>query len=112
VPGGGTAQAFQGSVNYPGNHTLDDLGNAGTVLSTLTFASDHLPVVADYSLGGGLAGSRAERAGAVVCVVTLVRRARRHIVTGLPAHGRCTHRLEPKAQKTIALATTSRRKFR
>src|SRR5439155_19054532 len=52
VPAGGTAQTYQGSVNYAGNHTLDDLSNASDVLSALTTASDHLPVVADYSLIG------------------------------------------------------------
>src|SRR5438552_698856 len=33
VPAGGTAQPFNGSVNYSGNHTLDDLANKSTVLS-------------------------------------------------------------------------------
>ncbi|HSV14351.1 MAG TPA: hypothetical protein VLI90_08835 [Tepidisphaeraceae bacterium] len=52
VPAGGTGQPFQGSINYAGNHTLDDLPNTSAVLTALTKASDHLPVVADYTLAG------------------------------------------------------------
>ncbi len=52
VPANGTAQPFQGGVNYSGNHSLDDLANASDVLNELTLATDHLPVVADYSLVG------------------------------------------------------------
>ena len=52
VPTNGTPQPFQGGVNYSGNHSLDDLANASDVLNELTLATDHLPVVADYSLVG------------------------------------------------------------
>ncbi len=52
VPAGGTAQPFQGSVNYTGNLSLTDLANSSTVLSALTTASDHIPVVGDYSIVG------------------------------------------------------------
>jgi hypothetical protein len=74
VAGGGTAQTFQGSVDYAGNHTLDDLPNASTVLSTLTFASDHLPVVADYSVVGVSPLPEPGGLALLACVVTLVRR--------------------------------------
>jgi Dockerin type I domain len=45
-----------GSVNYGGNVTsgsntaLSDLSNRTTILSDLTTATDHLPVVADYTI--------------------------------------------------------------
>jgi autotransporter-associated beta strand protein len=40
-----------GSVNQMGNTALNDLGsNKSTILADLTTATDHLPIVADYSL--------------------------------------------------------------
>jgi len=43
-----------GSVNQPSNTAMNDLGsNAMTVLGALTTATDHLPVVADYSVNIG-----------------------------------------------------------
>ncbi|HWB55259.1 MAG TPA: dockerin type I domain-containing protein [Tepidisphaeraceae bacterium] len=50
VPPGGTAQSYNHTVNYSGNKTLSDLSNASTILSDLTTATDHLPIVADYNI--------------------------------------------------------------
>jgi hypothetical protein len=52
VAAGGTAQPFQGSILYSGNHSLDNLSNANDVFNALLLGSDHLPVVADYNLVG------------------------------------------------------------
>ena len=54
VPGSYTAfgnngtTAFMHSVSAAGNTALADLPNQSAVLSALTTATDHLPVVADY----------------------------------------------------------------
>jgi autotransporter-associated beta strand protein len=47
----GNNGSVTGSVNQSGNTALNDLGaNKSTILADLTTATDHLPVVADYSL--------------------------------------------------------------
>jgi hypothetical protein len=42
--------AFKGSVNAAGNTALGDLSNSQQVLNALTTATDHLPIVADYTI--------------------------------------------------------------
>ena len=49
VFGNNGSMALGGSVGQTGNTALGDLPNKSAVLSALTTATDHLPVVADYS---------------------------------------------------------------
>ncbi len=42
--------AFNGAVNAAGNTALSDLSNQHTILNDLTTATDHLPIVADYTV--------------------------------------------------------------
>ncbi len=46
----GNNGSVSGSVNQAGNTALSDLSNQAAVLSALTTATDHLPVVADYAV--------------------------------------------------------------
>ena len=46
----GNDGSVSGSVNQAGNTALSDLSNQAAVLSALTTATDHLPVVADYAV--------------------------------------------------------------
>jgi hypothetical protein len=48
--GNNGSTAFHGAVNAAGNTALSDLSNQQTVLNDLTTATDHLPIVADYSI--------------------------------------------------------------
>ena len=48
----GNNGSVTGSVNNPNNTALNDLANKSTVLADLTAATDHLPVVADYTVVG------------------------------------------------------------
>ncbi len=50
--GNNGSTAFGGTVNSPTNTALGDLSNRSDVLTALTTATDHLPVVADYQLVG------------------------------------------------------------
>ena len=63
-----------GSVNSPSNTALAGLGASeqASVLSALTTASDHLPVVADYSIN-----VPEPTAAAIVCAIGLLRLCRR-----------------------------------
>ena len=50
--GNNGSTAFHGTVNSAGNTALADLPNQAAVLSALTTATDHLPLVADYTVVG------------------------------------------------------------
>ena len=41
---------LSGAVNAAGNTAFSDLSNQQTILNDLTTATDHLPVVADYTI--------------------------------------------------------------
>jgi hypothetical protein len=49
---GGESSLWQSTVNSLNNTALSDLPNQSAVLSALTTATDHLPVVADYAAVG------------------------------------------------------------
>lgn len=59
--------AVNGSVGSPSNTALPGLANRSAVLSALTTASDHLPVVADYTVGVNPPTIGQQPAGQNVC---------------------------------------------